>query len=768
MAYGDNYSKIPSDPMYSTMSSFTGAPPTDPIERVIQLLSMFSGPRPVQGSDQTIRDASLMATRTRKIMEVMQNSFSSQQAFKSTIGGLNPNGIIPFLFSSPNNPFNQTFSNVLGGNPVNAALAFHTQLTGMGMSGFGHLNSASVYQTNQLMDKLQKNFYMPDSSAINYRNSQGFLLEQVAGMGGSVIANRQFGLKGDTPDARLNDFFKQGGIGMASAARSVFGDLPGQQLMQEVRSFFGNDVGLQTGNVGKAEEFLRTFKAAAREAGIALNVMKEMQQTMSQVFSQNPSTMGLAGGGAARATMSAINTVAGFSTTINDKLYMQMGGESGLMQKAFSAATVAPSQPINQFFAAAAGIASFRGNGAVMNDIRSYSEGDMTFMQARDAITSSLGMSEYAINHRKMNPVTMQTGWEAMGDLSTKVQGKAYAERFAFHMQNTLGADAANSLRENMTSIINETQGGVSLSEAFELAAAKMPGVAEKVGYAANAILADAERTGAGLEMFTIYAPKTRAAIERQKERVAEEAKLDRLYDATYGGGFNTNIQRITRAILSGDDPDAGFFESIKKEFLEGGGNDAIFSEYEETLKNAVDPERDPFIRSLEEGEKSITYDVEDKESLEKQLGKKLTDDEFKLINRYTKGEINSGNRRAVNTTMAEKKFGEAARKVAEVGREKVYERYEAILKKEGIDNYEELKKKIEEDPNYKIGGNDATNRTIRGGVQRTEESINKKEQDMKDAQKSAQFQGQVEKLVTNLLEFIETLPDQLNNLANN
>jgi hypothetical protein len=169
---------------------------------------------------------------------------------------------------------------------------------------------------------------------IDFANTRGYKVEDFSSA--FVKANELRALgdrRGGTPEKAMQDFMSNGNAGQfMDAAKSLFGDKSGAQLVEETSKLMGRDkmdLG-STEGVAEASKLLRDAKATARVAGVSLNALFGIIDATSELVKNNPQLQHASQRGITDLSLTAIKTAADIGSSVSAEDFRKMGGSQGI------------------------------------------------------------------------------------------------------------------------------------------------------------------------------------------------------------------------------------------------------------------------------------------------------------------------------------------------------------------------------------------------------------------------------------------------------
>lgn len=167
------------------------------------------------------------------------------------------------------------------------------------------------------------------AGAENYETTRGFSQEDISSAFISAADLQMVGRQGMYEAG--SGFFKNS-EGALSAARSVFGNKPGGELMKDISSLLGTDSYDMTNpqDAKKVEDLLRNMKATARVAGQSIDSIVGIIKTAQQVASEHPELQYLGGGGITNIVLDATKNAVMLNHMLSPEDSRAMGGVQGI------------------------------------------------------------------------------------------------------------------------------------------------------------------------------------------------------------------------------------------------------------------------------------------------------------------------------------------------------------------------------------------------------------------------------------------------------
>lgn len=166
---------------------------------------------------------------------------------------------------------------------------------------------------------------------INFENTRGFNIEDFTSSFKSAAELNLLGSKG-TPTEKFDDFLKNSG-GALSAARGIFGNKSGGELVTKISDLLGSKAGdLSTqGGSQEIEKFMRDMKATARIAGVSMNAMLDTIDAAKALAKNNPRLQYMSAAATTDMTVKAFQTVSSMSGVMSSTDVRRAGGTQGMV-----------------------------------------------------------------------------------------------------------------------------------------------------------------------------------------------------------------------------------------------------------------------------------------------------------------------------------------------------------------------------------------------------------------------------------------------------
>jgi hypothetical protein len=182
------------------------------------------------------------------------------------------------------------------------------------------------YEEAKAAQKAEKRY-----TGYKFENSMGFKLEDFTS---AYVQSANLRMLGDSRGVsiagKMADFSKNAG-GTMDAARSLFGDKSGAELISKISEMTGSSVDLSTAKGNEAaEKLLRDVKATAHVAGVSINTMLSIIDATKELAASNPRLAGISSKATTTMAMNAVTKAADFGTGMTAKEYRQSGGNQAI------------------------------------------------------------------------------------------------------------------------------------------------------------------------------------------------------------------------------------------------------------------------------------------------------------------------------------------------------------------------------------------------------------------------------------------------------
>jgi hypothetical protein len=172
------------------------------------------------------------------------------------------------------------------------------------------------------------------SSFTNYdfKKSRGFKLEDFTSGFYKAAELRGLGESKNVPVAEAMRRFSNNAGGAMDAARSVFGNKSGAELISSMSELAGSsemDLSTQEGS-SKMEDLLRKVKATQKVAGVSIQTMLAVINSAKELAANNPQLQYMNSSATTESAMRAVSTAADMGRVMGGKDFRQAGGTQAI------------------------------------------------------------------------------------------------------------------------------------------------------------------------------------------------------------------------------------------------------------------------------------------------------------------------------------------------------------------------------------------------------------------------------------------------------
>lgn len=420
---------------------------------------------------------------------------------------------------------------------------------------------------------------------INFENTRGYNIEDFTGAFQKATELRALGnTKGMSPQAAAKEFMQNSGEFMA-AAKSLFGNKSGQELVEDTSRLVGRDKLDLRSKEGVAEisDLLRKAKATARVAGVSSNTMFGIIDAANELVRNNPQLQYANQSVVSSLAIKSIKTAADMGMQLSAEDYRKLGGAQGI-----AGAEVREQLDYAQSTKGgevAAWLQAAKDNGKLPEAIAAYKRGEFSFENIQNgtglATLSSLtgkSASELIALGSKENAVMQQQAMKDKDIFGAITEGSKNDILNDFYDTNALRG------QEGTEDVVKEKfkqsqLKGESVEDFFQrefvsanASYGNYAGVNSAVKYKNTIIkdLLDSQRD-----------PEQRKAID---ERIEKEAKIQEDMSKKYG---RINAPAITQAVsaLAENKFDGSLTTALTGIFAVDGSNETKRPGYEKARK---------------------------------------------------------------------------------------------------------------------------------------------------------------------------------------
>jgi hypothetical protein len=412
-------------------------------------------------------------------------------------------------------------------------------------------------------------------NGINFENTRGYNIEDFTGAFQKASELRALGdTRGMSPQAAAKDFMQNSGEFMA-AAKSLFGNKSGAELVEDTSRLVGRDkLDLRSKEgVSEISDLLRKAKATARVAGVSLNTMFGIIDSANELVRNNPQLQYASQSAVSSLAIKSIKTAADMGMQLSGEDYRKLGGAQGI-----AGAEVREQLDYAQSTKGgevAAWLQAAKDNGKLPEAIAAYKRGEFSFENIQNgtglATLSSLtgkSASELIALGSKENAVMQQQAMKDKDIFGAITEGSKNDILNDFYDTNALrgreGTEDVVKEKFKQSQLKGESVGDFFQREFVSANSAygNYAGANSAVKYKNTIIkdLLDSQRD-----------PEQRKAID---ERIEKEAKIQEDMSKKYG---RINAPAITQAMsaLAGNKFDGSLTEALTGIFAVDGSNEA-------------------------------------------------------------------------------------------------------------------------------------------------------------------------------------------------
>lgn len=561
----NRFAKNEYDQMMSTNDIYGGRLPP----ALDQILRMISGiaPSPIPGSDQSLLDAYNLRERTRRLDDARNQMFLTQRLMQNA--GVDPNGFVPrmasaFGISLPDNFINKFMAPFIGGNPLRAQLALLNNITGLTSSIMGNPYDLTGSQSLSMMESLQRNFYRGSTLSPDFARTRGFRLEDYANAFARSVDTGLFGFRGMSPEQSMDRFMKSAPE-LLSAARSVFGAKPGQELVQDISNLLGTATGAFSTEADQAQlaSTLRQIKGMSQAAKVSIEVFKEAINAGKSIMASDPALMSMGGNLAMNVAVLSMSQTAGLSAVYSKTdAFARQGGMTGIFANLNRGAYSALRENVTQELSSAYGYAMITNNTAAQKAIQAfYQAGDFSneaVSNLRQNLQGVMGLSAFAYNNLSSNKDLVGRGATGL-----QIAGISPGDAAIGAVLNTISGEARRAgLDPNRLNALvgRYIDGGMTASEAYINASRDMGNAG--MGTRLAQMIADNPQYADLLAMR--LSPEAQSRAAEMRTAAAVNAQLQEQFDISFAQNYVSFGERLGAGLLSGELGKEGF---LKKAF---------------------------------------------------------------------------------------------------------------------------------------------------------------------------------------------------------
>lgn len=206
---------------------------------------------------------------------------------------------------------------------------------------------------------------------VNFENTRGFKLEDFTSGYAKAAELRMLGdSRGKSPEEMMDKFSKNAGGAMA-AARSIFGNRSGGELMQKASDLMGvSSADMSSASGAKeVEDMLRKVKSTARVAGLSVKHMMGIIEATREMARNNPQLQHMNQGGLTNLAVASSMHAAAAGTQMSSADFRNAGAGQGIMAGETKSSLAFAQSGMGRLMAVALAQAKSRGKGDEMKKL---------------------------------------------------------------------------------------------------------------------------------------------------------------------------------------------------------------------------------------------------------------------------------------------------------------------------------------------------------------------------------------------------------------
>lgn len=427
----------------------------------------------------------------------------------------------------------------------------------------------------------------------NFENSRGFKVEDFTSAYIQASNVRAIGdTRGVSIAGKMDDFSKNAG-GALSAARSLFGNKSGGELVGKINDIMGDELDLSSApGADKAEKLLRDVKATADVAGVSINTMLGIIDATKELAANNPRLATVSAQTTTKMALNAVSKAADIGSGMTAKEYRQAGGSQAMASDEVASQQAYMTSGIGQQLAGVLGVA--KGLGTMTDqEGNTYDPAEKIkeLMKAGklDARAFATGDAHRLISEVTQGKIDEDMTARLATDKRSGEIGLGYTD-----VADALAEDKDRAVSSGLWKDLELASGGKFTEKLFDerLAEEKAKG---KDGKSRQEVLRSFRGTIAGTEAAKSYdvyegtllrqsVDKGRTEPERARfeKRKAERAEADARIDKTLAANQAPVVQQMFDAILQGKSFDetanivGGIFATSDGEYKKKGTKEAV------------------------------------------------------------------------------------------------------------------------------------------------------------------------------------------------
>ena len=334
-------------------------------------------------------------------------------------------------------------------------------------------------------------------TGFDFAKSRGFKLEDITSGFTKAAELRMLGdSRSMTPTQAMDKFSKNAG-GAMDAARGIFGNRSGGELMEKISQFAGSNVDLSTkGGSAEIEGLLRKTNATARVAGVSIKTMLAIIDSAKQLAANNPALQHMSSSAAVETSLQAVKGAAQMGKMMTGTEFRQAGGTQGLSSQAIQESQAFSQSELGQstyaLLAASKGTdaedfvkdlvkngkltAQYLNNGGIAEIAKKMGKSEMEVINlSQNRLLSESGMKDDD-NTKIVSEGAGKTGVESMFDYLAKY-GKGYSkedlEKKYKEEYLAKGKSVSDFKREVLMPKLGRTKQGMELARTYDFSITK-------------------------------------------------------------------------------------------------------------------------------------------------------------------------------------------------------------------------------------------------------------------------------------------------------
>lgn len=402
----------------------------------------------------------------------------------------------------------------------------------------------------------------------NFENSRGFKVEDFTSAYTQAANLRALGDSRNVSVAgKMGDFSKNAG-GALSAARSLFGNKSGGELVSKINDMMGEELDLSSKpGSDKAEKLLRDAKATADVAGVSINTMLGIIDATKQLAANNPRLATVSAQTTTQMALSAVSKAADIGSSMSAKDYRQAGGSQGIASDEAASQAAYMESGIGQQLAAVLGVAKGLGTMTDENG-KEYNVADKIMEEMRAGKLDAADWTVGGKAHKRVAELSKgQIDEDTSARLGTSKEAAAVGMSYT-DVSEAIRADKDRAVGKNFWKDIEIATAGKVTEAGFDKRVAEEKAKGAKgasiqdirnsyigKGVAGNSVAEQLNKTYGGtamrLKIDQARTPEERARFEKSKaERAATEARIDK----TFAANQSPIAQQMLDALMQGKD----------------------------------------------------------------------------------------------------------------------------------------------------------------------------------------------------------------------